>query len=60
MDVIYQGLFANAIQLVLGNLNWFLAICIAKDVIKTVINTDNGLYYYLHVYITCTKMFFSI
>lgn len=53
MNVISQGLFANAIHLPLSNLNRFLRLCIAKDVIKIVIKNDNGIYHYLHVYITC-------
>lgn len=53
MNVISQGLFVNAIQLALSNLNRFLGLCIAKDVIKIVIKNDNGIYHYLHVYITC-------
>lgn len=56
MNVISQGLFVNAIQLALSNLNRFLGLCIAKDVIKIVIKNDNGIYHYLHVY----YMFFYI
>lgn len=52
MNVIYQGLFANAIQLAVSNLNRFIGLCIAKDVIKIVIKNDNKIYHYLHVYIT--------
>lgn len=54
MDVIYQGLFANAIQLALSNLIQFLGLYIAKDAIKIVFNNDNGMYHYIHVYITRT------
>lgn len=52
VNVIYQGLFANAIQLAVSNLNRFIGLCIAKDVIKIVIKNDNKIYHYLHVYIT--------
>lgn len=52
MNVISQGLFANAIQLALSDLNRFLGLCIAKDVIKIIIKKENGIYYYLHVNIT--------
>lgn len=57
MNVISQGLFANAIQLALSDLNRFLGLCIAKDVIKIIIKNDNEIYHYLHVYIAC---FFKI
>lgn len=53
MNVISQGLFANAIQLALSDLNRFLGLCIAKDVIKIIIKNDNEIYHYLHVYIAC-------
>lgn len=51
MNVISQGLFANATQR-------FLGLCIAKDVIKIIIKNDNEIYHYLHVYIAC--FFFKI
>lgn len=52
MNVIYQGLFANASQLAVSNLNRFIGLCIAKDVIKIVIKNDKKNYHYLLVYIT--------
>lgn len=52
VNVIYQGLFANASQLAVSNLNRFIGLCIAKDVIKIVIKNDKKKYHYLLVYIT--------